>query len=198
MKAVLRWVIALAIVGVVVALAAPFLREALFVARLVAADRPATLPMPVQGVPPSRVRDTWGAERPGGREHQGVDIFARRGTPVLSATRGLVWRIGDNALGGRVVWVLGPAGDLHYYAHLDRVADIHVRQRIEAGDLIGYVGNTGNAERTPPHLHYAIYRRFGGAINPYPLLAAPAAPAPRLDGSSVGEAPARGKGPSAA
>jgi murein DD-endopeptidase MepM/ murein hydrolase activator NlpD len=124
-------------------------------------------------VSPQRIRDTWGAQRPGGRRHEGVDIFAPRGTPVVSATRGLVWKVGENALGGNVVWVLGPGGDLHYYAHLDRVADIVPRQRVEAGTVIGTVGSSGNAERTPPHLHYGLYRRGGGAINPYPLLAVP-------------------------
>ena len=76
------------------------------------------------------VRDTFGAPRPGDRTHQGVDIFAPRGTPVVSTTRGLVARIGENSLGGTVVWVLGPGGDRHYYAHLNSVADIKIGQRL--------------------------------------------------------------------
>lgn len=173
MRALLRFVIGLAVVGVLAAVAAPWLRDVLYVVRLVGEARPAVLPVPVAGIPPQRVRDTWAAARPGGRLHHGVDIFARRGTPVVSTTRGLVWRIGENRLGGRVVWVLGPAGDLHYYAHLDRVAAIRERQRIDMGDVLGYVGTTGNAEHTPPHLHYGIYGRTGGPINPYPLLVPP-------------------------
>jgi murein DD-endopeptidase MepM/ murein hydrolase activator NlpD len=179
MTAALRFVIGLAIAASVIALAAPWLDDALYIARLMTDERPATLPLPVQGATPARVRDTWGADRPGGRRHEGIDIFAPRGTPVLSATRGLVWRTGDNALGGRVVWVLGPGGDMHYYAHLDRIAGIRPRQRVDAGTVLGYVGTSGNAERTPPHLHYGIYRAGGGAINPYPLLAAPTAHAVR-------------------
>jgi peptidoglycan LD-endopeptidase LytH len=175
MKAV-RVVIGIAVVAVLIALAAPWLEDGLYMARLVREERPQSLPVPVQGVSARAVRDTWGAPRGADRTHEGVDIFARRGTPVTSATRGLVWRIGENALGGTVVWVLGPGGDLHYYAHLDRVADISPRQRVAPGDVIGYVGNTGNAAGTPPHLHYGIYRRAGGAINPYPLLSAPADP----------------------
>jgi peptidoglycan LD-endopeptidase LytH len=173
MKTTIRVVIGLAVVAVLVALAAPWLKDALYLTRLVSEERPQSLPVPVQGVSVRAVRDTWGAPRGADRTHEGVDIFARRGTPVTSATRGLVWRIGENALGGTVVWVLGPGGDRHYYAHLDRVADIHPRQRVAPGDVIGYVGNTGNAAGTPPHLHYGIYRRSGGAINPFPLLSDP-------------------------
>lgn len=79
-------------------------------------------------------------------------------------------RRGHNALGGNVVWVLGPGGQRHYYAHLDRFAHVPVGQRIEPGTVLGYVGNTGNARMTPPHLHYGIYGS-AGAINPFPLLA---------------------------
>lgn len=174
MKAALRLVVGLAIAAGLGVLAAPWVRDAVYVAHLLRDTRPTALPVPVEGVAAHRVRDTWGAPRPGGRAHQGVDIFAPHGTPIRSTTRGLVWRIGENPLGGTVVWVLGPGGDLHYYAHLDRVADVRQRRRVEAGALLGYVGTTGNAARTPPHLHYAIYRRAVGAVNPYPMLVAPA------------------------
>lgn len=167
---ILRLIVGLAIVAVLTALAAPWLRDAVFVVHLVSEARPTALPVPVQGVAPRQVRDTWGAPRGSDRRHEGVDIFAPRGTPVLSTTRGMVWRIGENTLGGTVVWVLGPGGDLHYYAHLDRVAAIAWRQRVAPGDVIGFVGNTGNAAGTAPHLHYGIYRRTSGAVNPYPLL----------------------------
>lgn len=129
------------------------------------------LPVPVEGVRADRISDTWGAERSSGRSHQGVDIFAERGTPVLSGTRGVVARIGNRGLGGKQVWVVGPGGERHYYAHLDDWASgLHVWQRVQPGDLLGFVGNTGNARGTPPHLHYGIYAR-GGALNPHPRLA---------------------------
>ena len=65
---------------------------------------------------------------------------------------------------------LGPGGDRHYYAHLNSVADIKIGQRVAPGDVLGTVGTTGNARGTPPHLHYGVYRRGEGAINPFPLL----------------------------
>jgi len=141
-------------------------------ARLSWQDAPVSLPVPVQGVAPRRLADTWGAARSGGRTHQGIDIFAKRGTPVLAATEGVVTRIGENTLGGQVVWVMGPGRQMHYYAHLDGYADIRRGQLVAPGDVLGFVGNTGNAKGTPPHLHYGIYAG-GGALNPYPLLTAP-------------------------
>ncbi|MET0267974.1 MAG: M23 family metallopeptidase [Duganella sp.] len=134
-----------------------------------AMPKPLALPVPVQGVPPRALRDTWGGARSEGRKHEGIDIFARRGTPVLSSTEGIVTKVGSNRLGGQVVWVLGPGGQRHYYAHLDRYADVSAGMRIAAGRVLGYVGNTGNAAATPPHLHYGVYD-VSGAINPYPLL----------------------------
>jgi len=148
----------------------PWLKNAMYLTELLAESPPQTLPVPVQGVSMRTVHDTFGAPRPGDRSHQGVDIFAPRGTPVLATTRGLVARIGENSLGGTVVWVLGPGGDRHYYAHLNSVADVKIGQRIAPGDVLGTVGSTGNARGTPPHLHYGVYRRGEGAINPFPLL----------------------------
>ena len=95
-----------------------------------------------------------------------------RGTPVRSTTKGVVTRIGENNLGGNVVGVTGPGGVWHYYAHLDSFADIRENDWIEAGTVVGYVGNTGNARNTPPHLHYGVYIREG-AVNPYPLIIQP-------------------------
>jgi len=146
-------------------------------ARLAWQEAPAALPVPVQGVTPARLADTWGAARAGGRRHEGIDIFAARGTPVLSTTEGVVMQVGTNNLGGQVVWVLGPGRQRHYYAHLEGYADIQRGQLVAAGDVLGYVGNTGNAKGTPPHLHYGIY--VGGAINPYDLLMA----APSVSGN---------------
>lgn len=130
----------------------------------------ATVPVPVQGVQARRIADTWGGARSGGRRHQGTDIFAPRGTPVTSATRGIVVRISDTGIGGKHVWVLGPGGERHYYAHLDDWAPgLHAFQRVRAGDALGIVGDTGNARGTPPHLHYGIYGN-DGARNPHPRL----------------------------
>jgi murein DD-endopeptidase MepM/ murein hydrolase activator NlpD len=100
-----------------------------------------------------------------------MDIFAPRGRPVLAATEGIVLGVGLDRLGGKVVWVLGPGGQRHYYAHLDRYGDVWPGQRIAAGQVIGYVGNTGNARGGPTHLHYGIYTA-AGPIDPYPLLRA--------------------------
>jgi peptidoglycan LD-endopeptidase LytH len=110
-------------------------------------------------------------------------------TPVLSTTSGLVTRVGTNNLGGRVVWVLGPGLERHYYAHLNRYGDVRVGDRIEAGTIIGYAGNTGNARGGAVHLHYGIYRN-GTAQNPYPRLAAGArlASGPRQDRSQTARA----------
>lgn len=140
---------------------------------------PVALPVPVQGVRASRIADTFGAPRGGDRTHQGVDIFAARGTPVLSATRGIVVSVREGGLGGRQTWVLGPAGERHYYAHLDDWAPGLARGDVVAeGDVLGTVGDTGNARGTPPHLHYGIYGAQG-AYDPLPLLRADAGdPAP--------------------
>lgn len=134
--------------------------------------RPTALPVPVQGVRARQVAETFGAPRGRDRSHQGVDIFAPRGTPVHSATRGIVAAVREGGLGGRVVWVLGPAGERHYYAHLEGWAPGLVRGRVvRPGDLLGFVGDSGNARGTPPHLHYGIYGAQG-AYDPLPLLRA--------------------------
>ncbi len=141
--------------------------------RLIASDAPQRLPVPVAGVRPAQLRDSWDAPRPGGRRHRGIDIFAPRGRAVVSATPGIATTVGHNQLGGRIVWVLGPGGQWHYYAHLDRFSAVRPGDVVAPGTVLGYVGTSGNARGTPPHLHYGIYRFQGGAINPYPLLAAP-------------------------
>lgn len=153
------------------ALAWPWLDAGLYALRLSRMPAPASLAMPVAGLKRSALNDTWHAARAPARRHEGIDIFAKKGTPVIASTEGLVIRCGENALGGNVVWVLGPGGHHHYYAHLDQAASVAVGERVPAGKLLGYVGNTGNAKTTPPHLHYGVYAD-AGAINPYPLLAA--------------------------
>jgi murein DD-endopeptidase MepM/ murein hydrolase activator NlpD len=130
---------------------------------------PLSLPMPVQGVGPEQIADSWGGVRSEGRAHEGTDIFALRGTPVISTTHGVVVRKGWNRLGGRRVLVLGPAGWSHYYAHLDEWSTIGLGDWVEVGTVLGYVGDSGDAQGTPTHLHYGIYIR-GEATNPFPLL----------------------------
>jgi murein DD-endopeptidase MepM/ murein hydrolase activator NlpD len=129
--------------------------------------RPTSLPVPVQGIEAARIADTFGAPRGRDRRHQGVDIFAPRGTPVRSATRGVVVSVREGGLGGRQVWVLGPAGERHYYAHLqDWAPQLADNLIVQPGDVIGFVGDSGNAKGTPPHLHYGIY----GPQGPYDAL----------------------------
>lgn len=157
-------------------LAFPWLSSAWYAARLAAMPAPTHLPMPVAGLTRKALGDTWLATRPPKRRHQGIDIFGKKGTPIISATDGVVIKVGQDPLGGNVVMVYGPAGYQHYYAHLDQFADVHVGDRVHVGTPLGTLGNTGNARSTPPHLHYGVYAEEG-AINPYPLLAAiPPAP----------------------
>jgi len=153
----------------------PAVLRARHAAELMARPPPAQLAVPVQGVRPTQIADTFGAPRGRTRQHQGVDIFAPRGTPVLAATEGLVASVRDGGLGGRQVWVLGPGGERHYYAHLDDwVFALRQGDVVRAGDPLGVVGDTGNARGTPPHLHYGVYAS-GGAVDPLPRLRAPAA-----------------------
>lgn len=125
-----------------------------------------SLPNPLPG---QHLTDTWGAARSQGRSHEGIDIFAPRNTPIKATTPGVVTKVGENSLGGLVVVIVGPGGAGHYYAHLQDYADISVNDWVEVGDTIGYVGDSGNAKGTPPHVHYGIYIK-GEAVNPYPLL----------------------------
>jgi peptidoglycan LD-endopeptidase LytH len=143
---------------------------------------PDSLPVPVEGVQARRLADSWGAPRSGGRRHEGIDIFAERGRPVRSATEGVVLRMGENRLGGRTVWVLGPAWERHYYAHLDGYAELRAGQVVNPGDLLGFVGDSGNARGGPCHLHYGIYTA-AGSKNPYPVLTS--ATAARRDGEKA-------------
>jgi peptidoglycan LD-endopeptidase LytH len=140
--------------------------------RIVHARRAALL-FPVAGGGRRNVQSFFGAAR-GQREHQGIDIFAARGTPVLAAADGWISSTAPNQLGGNVVWLWDPArGHTLYYAHLDRHA-VSAGQYVQRGDVIGFVGNTGNARTTAPHLHFGIYRRGLGAIDPLYYVVDPA------------------------
>lgn len=174
MKRFFSTLVGAVVLSALLAVVEPWLRVAVFTVRLASRPPPSSLPTPVERVAVAAIRDSWHAPRSGGRRHEGIDLFAPEGTPVRSTTAGLIARVGSNRLGGKVVWVIGPGGQRHYYAHLSRFAAIHSGQPVAAGDLLGYVGTTGNARGTPPHLHYGIYT-LSGAINPYPLLRAPPA-----------------------
>ncbi len=162
--------IGLALLVLLLIWAFPYLKNLARIVRLYREPPPASLPVPVQGIDRSQLADTWGGARSEGRRHEGIDIFARRGTPVISATHGVVTRKGWNRLGGRTVGVVGPAGWYHYYAHFDDWSTVGVGDWVEVGTVLGYVGDSGNAKGTPTHLHYGIYVE-GAATNPYPLLA---------------------------
>jgi murein DD-endopeptidase MepM/ murein hydrolase activator NlpD len=131
----------------------------------------AALHFPVQGRTATSVKSVFGDSRDGGRrDHHGIDIFAPRNTPVLAADDGFVTWVGANNLGGNVVWIWNPTrAQNHYYAHLARQA-VATGQKVSAGDVVGYVGNTGNARTTPPHLHFGIYSRGEGPIDPLPFV----------------------------
>lgn len=124
----------------------------------------------MDGVRQSELANSFSAPRGGGRRHQAIDIMAPRETPVRSTTDGYVSRRAVMRLGGKTISIIGPAGYRHYYAHLERWATFHEKDPVRAGDVIGYVGNSGNARGGPTHLHYAIYRKDGRAVDPYPLL----------------------------
>jgi peptidoglycan LD-endopeptidase LytH len=105
------------------------------------------------------------------REHHGIDIFAPRHTPVLAVADGYVTSVATTPRGGHVVWIWHPERrQSHYYAHLQKQV-VTTGTHVKAGDVVGYVGNTGNARTTPPHLHFGIYSRGDGPINPLPWVA---------------------------
>jgi murein DD-endopeptidase MepM/ murein hydrolase activator NlpD len=129
-----------------------------------------TLRLPVVGVRSVMLDDSWHAPRDGGRVHKGIDIFAPKGTEVVAVVDGVISFIGDQKLGGHCIWLTTENGASFYYAHLDRwAAGLYEGMEVQAGDLVGYVGNTGNAKYTPSHLHFGINNN-DEMVNPYPLL----------------------------
>ncbi len=137
----------------------------------------------VRGLPPSSTEgfvcpvqggaafiNSWGFPRSGGRTHKGVDMFAKRGTPTPAVTSGTV-KMRTVNLGGIVTYLYGDDGNKYYYAHLNGYpAGLRNGQRVERGQTIGFVGNSGNAEGTSPHLHFEIRPGGGSAVNPYPTV----------------------------
>jgi murein DD-endopeptidase MepM/ murein hydrolase activator NlpD len=128
----------------------------------------AALPFPVVGASEDAVRSRFGAARDDGRRnHEGIDIYVQRLTPVLAVAPGHAMPRQD-ALGGNTVWLNTP-GTSYYYAHLDRVA-VRDGQYVKAGDVLGYVGNSGNARHMASHLHFGVYRWGKDPVDPLPLL----------------------------
>ena len=132
------------------------------------------------------VFDTFGAPRAGVSWHHGDDLFAPRGTPVLAVAGGVVFSVGWQRLGGRRLWLIDEAGNQYYYAHLERYSPLAVDgRRVEAGEILGYVGTTGDAEGTPSHLHFEIHPAsllhlgYDGAVDPTSYLRAWAKVDPR-------------------
>jgi peptidoglycan LD-endopeptidase LytH len=119
--------------------------------------------------PPYSYVDTWGAARSSGRTHEGTDIMAPRGAKELAYTDGVISREHTNTLGGIVLWLDGDNGDEYYYAHLSGYA-VPQGTRVRAGQHIAYVGNTGDARYTAPHLHFEVHPGGGAAVNPYPYV----------------------------
>ncbi|MCE2454827.1 MAG: M23 family metallopeptidase [Gemmatimonadetes bacterium] len=138
----------------------------------------AQLAFPVGGSDVGSILSFFGDDRDAGRRrHHGVDIFARRGTPVLAASAGETYGVRETDIGGKVVWVRDSVRQARvYYAHLDGWA-VGNDEWVEPGDTLGFVGNSGNARTTPPHLHFGLYRRGRGPdrgpTDPMPFLARP-------------------------
>ncbi len=118
--------------------------------------------VPVVGVEPAFIPDSFNEARDGGRIHRASDIMAPMGTPVVAAEPGSIMRLSQNALGGTTIYMADDDGRfLYYYAHLQRYADgLAERAHVSRGDLLGYVGMTGNAP--VPHLHFQAMRRDAG------------------------------------
>ena len=127
------------------------------------------LAFPVAGKK-SNIGSLWGASRDGGRrKHEGIDIFARKGTPVVAITDGVIVERGNTPIGGKVLWLKSSThGWTAYYAHLDKQS-VKEGQYVRKGQVIGTVGTTGNAQYTPAHLHFGIYK-MNGPINPLPYV----------------------------
>ncbi len=143
--------------------------------------------VPVAGTRPDRLQNSFTVRRGdnGEREHLAIDILAPKGTPVVAAVDGEILRVTSNTLGGKTIYATDRARRfVYYYAHLDRYAGrTKVGARVRQGDVIGYVGTTGNAPKNIPHLHFQVMRMIAGRqwwegppVNPYGLFAVAGAP----------------------
>ena len=139
-----------------------------------------SLVFPVAGTK-SYIKDKWGASRAGGlRKHKGIDIHARRGTPVVAICDGVITERAHTAIGGKTLWLKSPQHTwTAYYAHLDKQL-VKEGQKVRKGQVIGTVGNTGNARTTPSHLHFGVAKGKTW-VNPLPLVkGAPKVAAPKV------------------
>lgn len=125
---------------------------------------------PVAGKGNAAIQSFWGAVRDGGkRSHEGVDIFAKKGTPVVAVSDGTITRACDQGIGGKQVWLrTGIFGKSVYYAHLDEIA-VQSGTTVKMGDTLGFIGNSGNAKGGAHHLHFGVYAGYG-AVNPLPFI----------------------------
>lgn len=115
--------------------------------------------------------DTFGAPRDNGRRHEGIDLFAPPGAPIYAVCSGQIAKLGYNTLGGKRIGIRSETGFYYYYAHLqDYKENLNQGDKVKKGDLIGYVGHTGNAQNTDDHLHFGIMTPQGTWINPYKFL----------------------------
>jgi murein DD-endopeptidase MepM/ murein hydrolase activator NlpD len=120
-----------------------------------------------------RYKNDWGAPRQNTGAHQGNDIFAPAGTPVLAVTDGVLRRVGTARVPGNRLYLWSDRGDYYFYGHLSSFeSDARSGARVKAGQVLGFVGSTGDAEPTPPHVHFEIHPGGGGPVNPYPFLRA--------------------------
>jgi murein DD-endopeptidase MepM/ murein hydrolase activator NlpD len=145
-----------------------------------ASPDPAGLSIPVEGVQASQLTDMLDQARGAERHHEALDIMAPRGTRVVATADGTIVKLFESKAGGHTVYQFNPAGThAYYYAHLDRYAEgLKEGAAVKRGDLIGYVGTSGNADPNAPHLHFAVFALTpekkwwkGTPVNPYPLLA---------------------------
>ena len=128
------------------------------------------LPVPVLfGITPANISRNFGDPRSGGRTHEGLDIMAPKGAPVVTPTEAVVLRTGTGESSGLYVYTANPGEETFVYMHLDSIADIEEGDALSVGELIGYVGNTGNASGGAPHLHFEIHQD-GNPIDPFPRL----------------------------
>jgi murein DD-endopeptidase MepM/ murein hydrolase activator NlpD len=129
------------------------------------------LMVPVEGISPSALSDTYHQARSGGRIHMATDILAMRGTPVLAAAPGRIIKLANSGVGGITIYVADASGRyVHYYAHLMGYAPkVKEGLEVEEGDVIGFVGTTGNASPETPHLHFQVMRSDANYWNGTPI-----------------------------
>ncbi len=126
---------------------------------------------PVLGATANDFSDDWGAPRATTGFHQGIDVFMPTGTPLLAVQDGTLYNVGWNNLGGRRLWLLDDNGNHFYYAHLSGFSPLaREGARVRRGDVLGFVGTTGDAVGTPPHLHFQVHPGGGAAVPPYPYV----------------------------